>query len=190
MAFTRTHRAARSTGAHRSRERGMTLIELIAAVAVCAIIGALGLPSLRGLVSGTHATVVVNRLLADMSLARSEAIMRGRTGVVCPSTDGSTCSGNDDWSIGWIVFVDGDHDNQRSESEPLLSAVSTSDIGDLRVVSSVDRTKVRFLPDGRNGGTNLSIRVCDGPKVARQVIINVSGRARIERDDTGKATCP
>ena len=65
--------------------------------------------------------MVGNRLLADMARARSEAVMSRYPSVVCPSTDGSTCSGASDWSNGWIVFTDRDGDDRRSAPEPLLS---------------------------------------------------------------------
>jgi len=170
-------------------QRGLSLIELVAAVAVFAIVTAVCLPTLHGAVSGTRATTVGNRLLADLALARTEAIMRHDPGVVCPSVDGRTCSGGTDWSSGWIVFVDTDGDNQRSDREPVLSTASSSDTGGLRVDTSVGRTKIRYLPDGRNGGTNLSVRVCEGPRLMRQVIVNISGRPRIERDDAPNAAC-
>jgi type IV fimbrial biogenesis protein FimT len=170
--------------------RGFTLIETIATVAVIAILATIGMPSFKGTLASSHATIVGNRLLADMARARSEAIMTRFPSVVCPSSDGSTCSGKMDWSSGWIVFVECNSNNdQRSAAEPVLSVASASDLGGLRVISSKDRTKARFLPDGGSGGTNISLHVCDGSKLVRDVVINMGGRARIESPGTSNAVC-
>jgi type IV fimbrial biogenesis protein FimT len=168
---------------------GITLIETIIVLAVVAIIAAIGLPSLQGTLSGTHATAVGNRLLTDMARARSEAIMSRYPTVICPSRDNSTCSGASDWSNGWIVFVDRDGNDQRSSSEQLLSVVSASDLGGLHVATTAGRTRMRYLPDGGSGGTNLSLSVCDGSRLARKVVVNVSGRVRIENPGTANIAC-
>jgi len=169
--------------------RGVTLIEVVIVVAIIGIVTAAAMPSMRSTLSNSHSTTVGNRLLADLSLARSEAIMSRMPAVVCPSSDRSTCSDSDDWSSGWIVFIDSDGNDQRSASEPVLSAASGSDLGGLQVKSTVDRTKARFLPDGRSGGTNLSVRVCDGAKLTRSVVVNISGRSRLEMPATAQTAC-
>ena len=168
---------------------GFTLIEAITAAAVIAIVTAAGLPSMHGLLVSSRATTVGNRLLADMSRARSEAIMNRIPSVVCPSNDGSTCSQSSDWSHGWIVFVDRNGDDQRAASEQLLSVTSGSDLGGLKVTTSAGRDKARFLPDGKSGGTNQSMHVCDGPTLTRSVVINISGRTRIEQPTGTNAGC-
>ncbi len=173
----------------RAHVRGVTLIETVCVLAVIGVVSAIGMPSLRGTLSNSHATVVGDRLLTDLARARSEAIMSRMPSVVCPSVDGSTCTKGTDWSNGWIVFVDRDGDDQRSAIEPVLSVVTANDLGGLQVTTSVGRTKARFLPDGRSGGTNLSMHVCDGQKLARSVIINVVGRSRIEKPDSADSAC-
>ncbi len=175
--------------AQRKRMRGVTLIETITVLAVMSIVTVAGAPSLRGTLANSRATTTSNRLLTDLSLARSAAIMSGVRSEVCPSNDGIQCSDSTDWSSGWIVFVDRNDDDKRSDSEPLLATVSGSELGGLHVLTSVGRTKARFLPDGRSGGTNLSMRVCDGPKLTRSVIVNITGRARVEKLDTESSLC-
>jgi type IV fimbrial biogenesis protein FimT len=190
MTASHSQRAAVNRSRLDRRARGFTLIETIASVAVIAILVAAGLPSFKSTLANSRASVVGNRLLADLSRARSEAVMTRLPGVVCPSSDGATCSDNMDWSHGWIVYVErNQNNNQRSGSEPVLSMVSAADLGGLRVISSKDRTKARFLPNGGSGGTNLSLHVCDGSKLVREVVINMGGRARVENPGTSSAVC-
>jgi type IV fimbrial biogenesis protein FimT len=168
---------------------GVTLIETMCVVALIGVLTAVTLPSVQGTLSRSHATVIGNRLLADLSRARSEAIMTGLPSVVCPSSDGSTCSGTDSWSNGWIVFVDRDGSDQRFADEPVLSVVGRSELGGLQVISSVDRTKMRFLPDGKSGGTNATMHVCDGTRLTRSVVTNISGRSRLVQPATANMAC-
>ncbi len=169
--------------ANRAQMRGVTLIETLTVFSVIAIIGAIGLPSMHGALASSHATTVANRLLTDLSRARSEAVMRSHVAVVCPSADGSRCATGANWSAGWIVFADVNADNQRNAAEPLLSAMGPGDLNGLRVATTAGRSLVRFRSDGRNGGSNLTINLCDGDVLSRQVIVNVGGRGRVERLD-------
>ncbi len=167
----------------RTQVRGVTLIETVIVLAVIGILTAVGLPSLHSTLSGSRATTVANRLLTDLSRARSEAIMRREVSVICPSQDGQACSIGADWSEGWLVFADANGDNRRSGAEPVLSVVGASDLGGMRVATTSGRSLVRFRSDGRNGGSNLTLNLCDGEKLARQVIVNVGGRSRIVKPD-------
>lgn len=182
-----TQSNVRVAATRRAQVRGVTLIETVIVLAVIGILTAIGLPSLHDAVAGTRATTVANRLLTDLSRARSEAIMRGAVSVVCPSLGGLACSTGSDWSGGWIVFDDTDNDNRRSGAEPVLSVVASSDLGGMHVATTTGRSLVRFRSDGRNGGSNLTLNLCDGDILARQVIVNVGGRGRIVRPN---ATVP
>jgi type IV fimbrial biogenesis protein FimT len=105
----------------RAMQRGMTVIEMMIAVLIVAIVAALGAPSLLSFVVQSRMTGQINDLLADISYARSEAASRGVRIGFCASnnstTSAPTCSGStSDWVNGRIVFVDVDGDGQRSTS--------------------------------------------------------------------------
>jgi type IV fimbrial biogenesis protein FimT len=55
-------------------------------------------------VSSNRLTAQVNDLLADISLARSEAIKRNVSAGVCESTSGTACTTSGNWSTGWLVY--------------------------------------------------------------------------------------
>lgn len=83
-------RALRKTG-------GFTLIELLVTVSVLAILTALAAPSFANLINSNRLAGAANDVVVALQLARMEAIRRGESIVVCPSADGTTCSGNN-WS--------------------------------------------------------------------------------------------
>jgi len=79
---------------------GFTLVELMITIFVAAILVTLAMPSFRDLLISNRVTENTNQLIADLNLARSEAVNRG-TLVAVVST-----SGSNDWSGGWKVIAD------------------------------------------------------------------------------------
>lgn len=91
-----------------ARPRGFTLFELMLAIAVGALVLGLGVPSFQNFVRNSRITGVANEFLAAAYLARSEAIKRRATTVLCLSSnpDDATPDCDGDGTDGWIVFVD------------------------------------------------------------------------------------
>ena len=66
-----------------------------------------------------------------------------------------------------------------------------SDLQGRRVFTTAGRRSLRFRADGRNAGTNLTLRVCDATGAPqRLLIVNVGGRARIAPAPVTTAPCP
>ncbi|BAV33248.1 pilus assembly protein [Sulfuricaulis limicola] len=86
------------------RNRGLTMVELIIVLTVAGILAALAGPSMQKFVSSNRLTTQVNDLLADISLARSEAIKRNVNAGICASTSGTGCTVSGNWASGWLVY--------------------------------------------------------------------------------------
>lgn len=99
--------------------RGFTLIELLTTVAIIVIALTLAAPSFTAFQRNSELTGVANTMLASLSAARSEAMKRDRNTLVVPSADCSTW-GND-WSKGWVVFVDNDRSGTLNTGDDVLS---------------------------------------------------------------------
>lgn len=91
---------------HTSPQRvalGFTLIELMVTVAVLAVIAALATPSFRSILEAQRMRAAAFDLMADLTLARSEALKRGV--VANPVTLRPASGDAAHWESGWSVTV-------------------------------------------------------------------------------------
>jgi len=87
--------------------RGVSLLELLAVIAIVGILMSIGVTSYRNITISYRISGEINGLLGDMQYARAEAIKEGQNVVICVSSSGTDCTANDtNWNQGWIVFVD------------------------------------------------------------------------------------
>lgn len=169
---------------------GFTLIELATTVAVMGILAGVAMPPMQAFVERQRTSAAVSSLTTHMNLARMAAISRNHRTVLCPSSDGANCAAGTDWSQGWMLFVDEDGNRRPDGSDDILRVDLEPTSQHLRVVSTRGREQLRYLPDGRSPGSNLTISICnDRSEVLARVIVNNMGRPRSERGSPGQS-CP
>ncbi len=81
-----------------SQPQGFTLVELMITLVVLAILVAIAAPNFREVSLNSRSSGNINTLVADLSMARSEAVKHARTVTVAADPGG--------WSSGWQVFLD------------------------------------------------------------------------------------
>lgn len=99
---------------------GFTLIELMLVLAIFGIITALGVPSFRALMADNQATSAANELLYALQVARTEAVKRNVMVSMCPTSDQITCTGNGNWRVGWMIFVDDNSNGARENTDEII----------------------------------------------------------------------
>ena len=174
------------------QDGGFTLVELMIAAAVLAVLGALAIPSFSGLLYDSMRSNAVNSFVHTVFLARSEAMTRGQTVTICNSTDGASCAkAGTDWNTGWITFVNVDRDEPpvRDDNEPVLMVQAPWSRGRI----TANRAAFSFRPYVQ-GLVNGTVVFCDprGSATARAVIINHAGRPRLSQRDASDRplSCP
>ena len=89
--------------------RGFSLIQLMVALAIVAVLSGIAVPSYRYVTNSSRIAGEINNLLGDMQFARFQAIKQGQPITICsssaPYTSCQTGTGTT-WNSGWIVFDD------------------------------------------------------------------------------------
>lgn len=129
--------------------RGFSLVEMMVTIAVIGVLAAIAFPSFTAIVNNGRLSGMTNELVASIQVARSEAIRRNVRTVVCPSANGTTCSGGANWSAGWMVFFDINRDNAPGGvGEAVLRYVQGTAPAQVLTSSNIAGALV-FRPDGR-----------------------------------------
>ena len=164
---------------HPRRLAAFTLVELMIALAILAILLGIALPSFGNAMEAARSTDAKAALLASITRAVNRATVTGTRAVLCPSSDGDACSGGFDWSAGWIVFMDRNANRERDAGERLVLAEDALG-GEVRLRSSTGRRRIVFQGNGGNAGSNVTFTLCDGrgPAKAETIVLNNRGRLR------------
>ena len=171
-----------------SRARGLTLVELLIAVAVLAILTTLALPAFSHLMAHNAMTSSVNLFVSQLHLARSAAVARETHITLCPTTNSRSCDDDhQNWQGGYLIFENTNKNRQLDPGEIIIShEMATSE--KIRIQSSSrHRNRITFLPLGRSWFSNTSIRFCheDFPDLNRKIVVSNNGRVRLTKASPG-----
>lgn len=190
------------------RRRGFTLIELLVAMAVAAIVLAVGVPSFRTAIVSNRLTSATNDLVGTLAQARSEAIRRGTRVTVCISSNGTSCATTGNWEQGWISFVDVTRSGTTAAVDTggttpdIIFAVTQRGASSTTIQGTADVAQyVSFSSDGtarRMSGAPQAgtLRSCEPSTAltnanrAREIEISAVGRLSTITPATVASTCP
>ncbi|MET0889595.1 prepilin-type N-terminal cleavage/methylation domain-containing protein [Stenotrophomonas sp. SAM-B] len=162
-----------------SRHTGLTLLELMATLAVLGLLVAVAAPSFIETVSSLRADALRMQLNSAFSGARMAAVTRRENVSVCPSDDGRRCTA--EWSKGWLTYRDPLRRPQPAAEQDILQYYPGQTALTLLAPTSAGRPRLRFRPDGSSMGINLTVTICARGRRHSRVIVNNAGRARSER---------
>lgn len=171
----------------RRPQQGFTLLELLVALAIAGVLFGVAVPSMNTLLTTMRVHGASHQLTAEFALARALAISRNTPVTACPS-DGQRCLAGSDWSDGWIVFTDPGRRNQPDSPDAIVSHHQARRDG-IRIHSTQGRPRLRYLPTGMSGGSNLTVSICNANRLHARIIVNNAGRTRSERASKG-TPCP
>jgi len=180
-------------------EKGFTLLELLVAVVIVAILLTIAVPNFGSFISKSRVDSAKNKLVSSVAEARSEAIRAGSRVVICRKNSGadtcngsSTSAGNADWSEGWVIFRD-DDDDVAVDTDELLKV--HADIADQTSIQYTRGDAIIFdgsglLTTSSSDDEVFSISDSADSSVGAGVSIRPTGRVRMCAEwDASTATC-
>jgi type IV fimbrial biogenesis protein FimT len=160
--------------------KGLTLIELLIALAIAAILATIALPSFNDLLRRKEINGEANALFSMLYLARSEAIKRSSVVTICKSSDSESCGGT--WSDGWLMFADQNKDGTLDTGETLITHGRIREKIAVGWVAFGSNNYIRFTPRGMTLAQNGTFTICPknaDQQIARAVVISKTARVRI-----------
>ena len=169
---------------------GFTAIELLIVITILAVLTAMAVPSFGPMIERWRTNQAVNNITSTSYVARSEAIKRGgRVSVrkIANGTDGcSFASTNQEWSCGWIIFVDTDDDGNLDAGEEILQTFPMPTSVD--IMNSNNLASLRFDRWGRANDMN-AVGFAIVPRAggvaspaATAVCVSSGGRVRVVKE--------
>lgn len=164
-------------------QRGFTLVELVTAIAILAVLVALAAPSAVQAWNQAAAQRAYHAMSSSLALARVQAVSRGHAVTVCPSLNGTSCIvGGTDWSQGWIVYLDPSRSPQPESTSDVIEMVP--DLApEISLRTSAGRHRIRYQPSGWAAGSNLRLTLCIRSTgfMHGSILLSNAGRTRVER---------
>ena len=165
------------------RDAGFTLIELMIAVALVAILLATAVPALDDFTNDARQTGAINDFISSIHLARNSAITTNSRVTMCASASGTNCEATT-WDSGWIVFGDLNSNGTLDVGETIVTA--SASVEGLSIQSGEFPAALMFRPNGRAmtallTGNSGEFVVCDfrGDEHAKVILVELSGRPRM-----------
>ena len=145
------------------RAHGFTLVDLVIAIAIGAILLSLAAPSFSSFIASQRASTAAVDLYAALAAARSEATKRNTNVTLAPGAGG--------WKNGWVIV------------DPLSSSIKVLEHGPIAnaTVSGPDTVVYQRSGRIRGGASSFTLTVASGADAAnRCVLTDVSGRPYIK----------
>ena len=166
----------------RQQKKGFTLIELMVAIAVVAILSTIALPSMSTFLVQMRVDNEISELQRLLLTARNTAINTGKNTTVCPLS-GSACTNN--WAGDISVFTNSDNalatNNSFVAPDELVKVKESVKSGDKLQYS---QNSVIYTPEGRLLTTSANFSFCpkDKADLSRGISISASGRSYTSSD--------
>jgi type IV fimbrial biogenesis protein FimT len=129
--------------------KGFSIIELCAYLALVGIVLGMALPTFHQILMRTERRMIMERVHTAIALAKQQAFARNTTLTLCGSYDRRTCHPYKDWSRGFILIASPSDQNQNTPLMPTLIRVFAGTRYGTLVFAQFS-THLQIKPDGHN----------------------------------------
>ncbi|WP_370981549.1 GspH/FimT family pseudopilin [Agaribacterium sp. ZY112] len=185
----------------KAQEQGFNLIELLITMTMAAILLSIAIPSFSHMLKKHRVLSDQRALQAELSTARALAIETNTVVTICAKSASTlTCNGSDDWSEGWLVFIDDGSGTSSANSangvldgtEELIRVYETKANNSIVLMDEPSGDDVKTLSFNQRGylysinndeqQTFLFCEPDKDSKYARAIFVELTGRALASRD--------
>lgn len=169
----------------------MTLIELLLAISVLAVVMAWAVPAFDRLITRYGIMRTGHELMDMLAMARQMAVSRSAPVLLCTPQAAGQCSR--EWQGQLVLFVDANLDGALSEGEEVIHRSGHfPEHFFIHWSSFRNKPYIEWNQLGQTNASNGTLTLCAGGKPGRQIVLNRVGRARVVRDssdETASALC-
>ncbi|MEX2367133.1 MAG: GspH/FimT family pseudopilin [Pseudohongiellaceae bacterium] len=169
------------------RAAGFSLTEILVSITIVVILLSTAMPDLSQWREKNATDQTIDELRGAISMTRSSAVTYNTIVTLCRSNDGEHCQGS--WNDGSIIFIDHNADHVLNGDDRLLYRTSPISInGTITFNSFRNRQYLQMTPRGATNFQNGNFTYCPANgdlRLARQIIVSLSGRSRLARDLDG-----
>ncbi len=178
---------------------GFTIPEIMITIGIIAIILSTAVPGLSNMIKDNRLATQINRVVADIHFARSEAAKRDVRVIMCrsaaPNASTPSCSGTAQvWDTGYIIFADdGNYSNSiYNNGTDILLRRGQPALPGVRMRTAWSwNINLEFNPNGstNEGGATAIMSLCDdrGDTQGRQIQVTANGIPKLFADNI--STC-
>ena len=140
---------------------GFTLLELMAVVLIVGIIASVAAPAFDTMITNNRIASTRDSFANALKMARSEAVFRKESTIICASDDLVSCADSGLWEQGWIVFADLDESGDYNAANDRMIDAFAGGIG-LILGAGEDTRSMTFTSDGTRSNAGLvTLQFCD-----------------------------
>lgn len=139
-----------------AHQRGLTLLELLTALAISAIAMAMGFPQLDQFLASNQVKIDKHLIITALNGARLNAVNSNSSTVVC-TLNGRQCKGVANTIT---IFIDNDNNGYLASKRDVIDVISLNE----NAIIKWQKSRIRYTPSGRTGGFNGTLQYCNAYK--------------------------